>query len=181
MSVLIGQSGVGKSTLLNALVPQAARATGEVNAVTGKGRHTSTSAMAFTLTPESTDTSGVADAAAPCAAILGTAAPRAATQLPDSQNRTQKNHAQSLTAQIPPTIVIDTPGVRGFGLAHVSPDSLLRGFPDLLMLTDDCPRGCTHHPNERECALADADSPALIARVASYHRLLEALDKPDWL
>ena len=47
LSVLVGHSGVGKSTLVNALVPGAARAVGVVNAVTGRGRHTSTSAYAL--------------------------------------------------------------------------------------------------------------------------------------
>jgi ribosome biogenesis GTPase len=49
VSVLVGHSGVGKSTLINALVPGAARATGAVNLVTGKGRHTSSSALALEL------------------------------------------------------------------------------------------------------------------------------------
>ena len=47
ISVLIGQSGVGKSSLVNELVPDAGRAVGHVNAVTGKGRHTSSSAIAL--------------------------------------------------------------------------------------------------------------------------------------
>src|SRR5258708_39376576 len=49
LSVLIGQSGVGKSTLVNALIPDADRAVGMVSAVTGGGRHTSSSAGALRL------------------------------------------------------------------------------------------------------------------------------------
>ncbi|SNC61885.1 ribosome biogenesis GTPase [Kytococcus aerolatus] len=48
-SVLVGHSGVGKSTLVNALVPGAGRSTGVVNDTTGRGRHTSTSAVALEL------------------------------------------------------------------------------------------------------------------------------------
>ncbi|MSZ46926.1 MAG: ribosome small subunit-dependent GTPase A, partial [Actinobacteria bacterium] len=49
ISVLVGHSGVGKSTLINDLVPEAQRMTGDVNDVTGRGRHTSSSAIALPL------------------------------------------------------------------------------------------------------------------------------------
>ncbi|NHN56430.1 ribosome small subunit-dependent GTPase A [Calidifontibacter sp. DB0510] len=126
-TVLVGHSGVGKSTLVNALVPQADRAIGAVNAVTGRGRHTSTSAIALPL-----EGGGW---------------------------------------------VIDTPGVRSFGLAHVDPDSFIDHFPDLAEGTRDCPRGCTH--DEPECALdawvADGHAgPAGAARLESLRRLLRS-------
>ncbi len=124
-SVLLGHSGVGKSTLVNALVPGADRATGRVNAVTGRGRHTSTSVV---LVP-----------------------------LPD--------HAGW---------IVDTPGVRSFGLAHVEPAHLLRAFPDLDAASAQCPRGCLHTAAEPECGLdlALAEGRVEVARVESFRRLL---------
>lgn len=135
VSVLIGHSGVGKSTLLNALVPGTRRATGHVNAVTGRGRHTSSSALAM--------------------------------QLPGSTGW-----------------VIDTPGVRSFGLGHVDPDDLLEAFGDLAELAEQCPRGCTHLEDAPDCALdelvaaGDAGT-AGPARLASYRRLASALRRND--
>ncbi|MFY9262679.1 MAG: ribosome small subunit-dependent GTPase A [Actinomycetaceae bacterium] len=130
VSVLVGHSGVGKSTLINALIPEAQRDTGEVNVVTGRGRHTSTSAMAFAL-----DDGG---------------------------------------------IVIDTPGVRTFGLAHVEPEDLLRGFPDLFEVAADCPRGCTHEAGVIDCALDEITDPIGVARVDSYRRLLGSRASTEW-
>ncbi|MBL6277591.1 ribosome small subunit-dependent GTPase A [Micromonospora fiedleri] len=130
VSVLVGHSGVGKSTLVNRLVPEAERAVGTVSAI-GRGRHTSTSAVALRLP-----------------AVAG---------LPDD-----------------PGWIVDTPGVRSFGLAHVSAESLLHGFSDLVEATVDCPANCTHTADETECALAAwvADGRADPRRLASYHRLL---------
>jgi ribosome biogenesis GTPase len=127
-SVLIGHSGVGKSTLVNALVPGAGRSTGVVNEVTGRGRHTSTSAVALRL-------------------------PHRAGW------------------------VIDTPGVRSFGLAHIDLARIINAFPDLEPGTEECPRGCTH--DEPECAL-DAwvedghAGPAGRSRLDSLRRVLRA-------
>ncbi len=128
VSVLVGHSGVGKSTLVNALVPDAARATGVVNDVTGRGRHTSTSAVALAL--------------------------------PDDDGW-----------------VVDTPGIRSFGLAHVNPQRIVHHFPDLQPGTEQCPRGCTH--DEEECALdawvdSGAAGPAGASRLESLRRLLRS-------
>lgn len=130
VSVLVGHSGVGKSTLINALVPGADRVTGHVNEVTGRGRHTSTSLQAL--------------------------------ELPGGG------------------WVIDTPGVRSFGVAHVASADVLRAFPDLAAAAEGCPRGCTHEAGALECALdtwAGAEAPAdqarsRSARVESFRRLL---------
>ncbi|GAA1985719.1 ribosome small subunit-dependent GTPase A [Catenulispora subtropica] len=127
-SVLVGSSGVGKSTMVNKLVPTAGRATGRVNAVTGRGRHTSSSALAL--------------------------------ELPGKEGGW----------------VIDTPGVRSFGLAHVDVNRLIDHFPDLAEGTENCPRGCQHDSQAPECALDQwvADGHADPARLNSLRRLLDA-------
>ena len=56
--------------------------------------------------------------------------------------------------------IIDTPGIRSFGLAHVQPEDLIEAFPDLDEMTEDCPRGCTHGDDEPECGLDAAVEPA---------------------
>jgi ribosome biogenesis GTPase len=133
VSVLIGHSGVGKSTLVNALVPGSDRAIGHVNAVTGRGRHTSTSALMLPLPP-----------------------------VPEGG------------------WIVDTPGIRSFGLAHVQPGQLIGAFPDLEELTDSCPRGCTHAEGEPECGLDDAvaDGRTDAERVDSFRRLLASREQP---
>lgn len=132
-TVLVGHSGVGKSTLVNALVPDAMRETGHVNAVTGRGRHTSTSAIML--------------------------------ELPDDAGW-----------------IVDTPGIRSFGLAHVEPENLIEAFPDLDEMTETCPRGCTHAADEPECGLdvAVTEGEADPERVASFRRLLEARSVTDY-
>ncbi|MDO8144182.1 MULTISPECIES: ribosome small subunit-dependent GTPase A [unclassified Isoptericola] len=140
-SVLVGHSGVGKSTLINALVPDALRATGVVNDVTGRGRHTSTSAVALRL---------------------------------------PVGPGSSVDGEGHDGWVIDTPGVRSFGLAHVEPEHLLRAFEDLDAAAEECPRGCTHLADAPDCALdewveaaEDGDGRAArAARLASFRRLL---------
>jgi len=129
-SVLVGHSGVGKSTLVNALVPGAGRVTGGVNLVTGRGRHTSSSVVALRLPGR-------------CGWI------------------------------------IDTPGIRSFGIAHVNLDRIIRAFPDLEAGTAECPRGCTH--DEPECALDAwvADGHADADRLASLRRLLRSRDADE--
>ncbi|MCW2600617.1 MAG: GTPase EngC [Frankiales bacterium] len=127
-SVLFGQSGVGKSTLVNQLVPDAFRATGDVSGV-GKGRHVSSSAIALPLPGGGT--------------------------------------------------VIDTPGIRSFGLGAVTPAGVLAAFPDLALAAEECPPGCDHlSPG---CALAALveEGDATAARLFSYRRLLRSRDGSD--
>jgi ribosome biogenesis GTPase / thiamine phosphate phosphatase len=126
VSVFVGHSGVGKSTLVNRLVPEADRAVGDVNVHTGRGRHTSSSSVALSIDGG---------------------------------------------------WIVDTPGVRSFGLGHVSPDRIASGFDDLDDYLLDCPKACNHAADQGECgltkALADSTlSDRLQARIRSLRLLL---------
>ena len=125
-TVLIGPSGVGKSTLVNRLVPDAGRRTGEVNDVTGQGKHTSTSAYALKVNSK--------------------------------------------------TWIIDTPGIRSFGLAHASVEEILEGFPDLIQATTQCQKGCTHQDTSCAIEAVAFENPALLPRLDSFRRLLASLE-----
>jgi ribosome biogenesis GTPase len=125
-SVLVGQSGVGKSTLLNAVQPGLRLRTGEVSAATSKGRHTTTAASLIRL-----EVGGY---------------------------------------------VVDTPGVREFGLWDVGPDELAGCFPEMVPLLGGCRyRGCSH-THEPECVVKeDVGEGIHPERYESYERLLESL------
>jgi ribosome biogenesis GTPase len=126
-TVLVGHSGVGKSTMVNRLVPHAHRAVGVVSGV-GKGKHTSTQSVALPL------------------------------------------HGSGW--------VIDTPGIRSFGLAHIAPANVMMAFSDLAEAIEDCPRGCGHMgpPADPECALDKLTGHAA-DRVAAARRLLTAMNE----
>jgi ribosome biogenesis GTPase len=127
VTVLLGHSGVGKSTLVNKLLGDERRATGDVNDVTGRGRHTSSSAIAL--------------------------------QLP--------SQGKKLSSWI-----IDTPGVRSFGIAHVEPTRVISAYPEFTEAIKHCPKNCTH--NEESCALNNWPNltPQNLARLASLRRVL---------
>lgn len=128
-TVLIGPSGVGKSTLVNRLVPDAGRRTGEVNDVTGQGKHTSTSAYALKVNGK--------------------------------------------------TWIIDTPGIRSFGLAHASVEEILEGFPDLIQATTQCQKGCSHQDTSCAIEAVAFENPALLPRLDSFRRLLASLETSE--
>lgn len=131
-SVLVGHSGVGKSTLINALIPHAERVIGEVNEVTGRGRHTSSSAIAIPLS----------------------------------------SHLKSSDGWI-----IDTPGIRAFGLAHIDPNRIIAAFEDLSDVISHCMPNCSH--SEEGCALTEWAAPSGIEiperqrRIQSLRSLLD--------
>ena len=73
--------------------------------------------------------------------------------------------------------IVDTPGIRSFGMGHVDDENIVNAFTDLVPATADCPRGCTHAADEPGCALdawvADGKAgPSGEARLASMRRLL---------
>ncbi len=71
--------------------------------------------------------------------------------------------------------MIDTPGLRSFGLGHISPDRVVQAFPDLAEGAAGCPPGCTHL--EEDCALDDwAREHGAEARLDSLRRLLRSRD-----
>lgn len=130
-SVFVGHSGVGKSTLINQLAPESARRTGDVNAATGKGKHTSSSAIAI----------AVEDG-----------------------------------------WIIDTPGVRTFGIAGATADEVLMGFDDLAKVAQSCPRDCSHLAAAPDCELDQAIVRGEIkpGRLDSFRRLVDAISSVDW-
>lgn len=75
--------------------------------------------------------------------------------------------------------VVDTPGVRSFGLAHVTPDAVPAAFDDLAKAIEDCPRGCGHlgPPADPECALDTLVAAGTLrpARLEALRRVLVAL------
>src|SRR5690554_1737366 len=128
-TVAVGHSGVGKSTLVNALVPDANRAIGRVNTVAGRGRHTSSSTISY---------------------------------------------------RVAGGWIVDTPGVRSFGLGHVDASNILKSFTDLAAIAEDCPRGCTHLPDAPDCELNERVGAGELGetgklRLDSFQRLLASL------
>ena len=77
--------------------------------------------------------------------------------------------------------VVDTPGVRSFGLGLVSPARVLSAFEDLAAVTEECPRGCTHLADSPDCMLDTyaATGAPHAARVDSLRRLLLSRESPD--
>ena len=104
------------------------RATGDVNDVTGRGRHTSSSAIALKLT---------------------------------AQNANEKA-----------SWIIDTPGVRSFGVAHVEATRVISAFAEFAEAITHCPKNCSH--DEEGCALNNWPNltPQNLARLESLRRVI---------
>ena len=122
--VLVGASGVGKSSIISSFVPDVSVNIGEVSAK-GQGKHTTTMTRLY--------------------------------HLPDGGN------------------LIDSPGVREFGLWHMSPEEILQGFVEFKPFLTQCQyRNCKHNKEQAGCALqrALAEGKVSAKRYASYLELI---------
>ena len=126
-SIMVGQSGVGKSSLVNALLPEANIKTKEISQSTNKGMHTTSASRLYHLP-----------------------------------------HGGSL---------IDSPGVREFGLWQVSAEELFNGFIEFRQYQGQCKFSNCQHKTEPQCAILGAIEEKEIseARYESYNRILESL------
>lgn len=129
-SVLIGQSGMGKSTILNALAPDAAARTGQVSRALHAGRHTTTHSTLYPLP----------------AAMDGW--------------------------------IVDSPGLKAFGLAHVAPDAITAAFPEFRDADGQCRFRDCRHDREPGCALQSkvAQGGAAPYRLALLRTLVQESD-----
>ncbi|OED40920.1 ribosome biogenesis GTPase RsgA [Endozoicomonas sp. (ex Bugula neritina AB1)] len=128
-SVFVGQSGVGKSSLVNALLPGVDIQVGALSEATGKGTHTTTAAKLFHFPAGGT--------------------------------------------------LIDSPGIREFGLWHMEPIQVLEGFKDFRPFLGYCKFRDCNHDKEPGCAILDAleKGDILHERFASYKHILNSLDQ----
>jgi len=129
VSLFSGNSGVGKSTLINAVAPYVGARVGDISAAHFKGRHTTTFSEMFTL-PEG-------------------------------------------------GYIIDTPGIKGFGLIDIEPEEVARYMPDLFKLSAGCKfYNCTH-THEPGCAVKAAVENGTLSeeRYSSYLKMVEKDEK----
>jgi ribosome biogenesis GTPase / thiamine phosphate phosphatase len=132
ITLMSGHSGVGKSTLINALMPELSLRTNEVSGWSGKGLHTTTFAEMFDL---------------------------------------------PFGGQI-----IDTPGMREFGIVDISKQELSHYFPEMRALMSECQFNNCIHVNEPGCAVKEAAVEGIISleRYLSYGAILESIEDRSW-
>ena len=144
-TLLSGHSGVGKSTLLNRLIPDANVKTAEISTAHDTGMHTTTFSQMYSLPP--TDSfSG--------------------EELP------------SITGEVVPGAVIDTPGIKGFGTFDMERTEVAHYFREIFQIGQDCRFGNCTHTTEPGCAVLQAIEEHRIAksRYTSYLSMLEDKD-----
>ena len=135
--IFAGQSGVGKSTLINALLPEAEQSVNVISENSKLGQHTTTTSRLLPFVPTDLTQGGI----------------------------------------------VDTPGIREYGIWHLEPDDILAGFVELAPLAGDCQfRDCKHTQNSKGCALwqAVANGEVLARRVESLVTLQAEADTKDY-
>ncbi|MCW5899417.1 MAG: ribosome small subunit-dependent GTPase A [Flavobacteriales bacterium] len=138
VTLVAGHSGVGKSTLINAIDPALDLHTTEISRSSEKGQHTTTYAEMFELKIE---------------------------DRPGAQGH-------------PPTLLIDTPGIKGFGLVDLDKAHIGDQFPEMFKLKGQCRFNDCLHKDEPGCAVRAAVEQGTIAasRYISYLDMLEGVD-----
>jgi ribosome biogenesis GTPase len=151
VTLLVGHSGVGKSTLANAIDPGLDLRTWEVSASTEKGQHTTTHARMFEL--------------------------QMATVV--SRESVSRESLLPITSHRSPTFIIDTPGVKGFGLVDMTPDEIVDQFPEMFALKGQCRFNDCKHIQEPGCAVIQAVEEGRIAesRYNSYLDMVAGVDE----
>jgi ribosome biogenesis GTPase len=152
VSLLAGASGMGKSTLINALVADGKATTGTISQALNSGRHTTTVARLYFLSPPQTRSASTDDTG-------GNTAP---TTLADWQAG---------------GAIIDSPGLQAFGLGHMDNAALEAAFPEFAPWLGHCRFRDCHHGQEPGCALTSAVATGGIptARLALFRTLLAEL------
>ncbi|HMN05507.1 MAG TPA: ribosome small subunit-dependent GTPase A [Flavobacteriales bacterium] len=158
VTLLVGHSGVGKSTLVNAIDPELDLHTYEVSASTEKGQHTTTVAEMFELK----------------LTVVG-------SELSGKDLESTPDNRQLTTDTTSPTFIIDTPGVKGFGLVDMEPDVIVDQFPEFLALRGECRFGNCTHTNEPGCAVLAALDEGEIApsRYDSYVDMVQNAESEE--
>lgn len=131
--IFAGQSGVGKSSLINALLPESAQSVNIISENSQLGQHTTTTSRLLPFNPDDLSAGGI----------------------------------------------VDTPGIREYGIWHLTPEDIISGFIELAPLAGYCQfRDCRHTHNSKGCALwqAVADGEVLQRRVENLVTLREEAD-----
>lgn len=166
VSLLVGHSGVGKSTLVNAIDPALDLDTWEVSASTDKGQHTTTAAQMFEVGMDGEE-------------FVGRSSEEGD---PDSSSLRPPSYALRTTNHEPlPTFLIDTPGVKGFGLVDMKQDEIVDQFPEFFARKGECRFGNCTHLREPGCAVLKAVEEGTIAasRYRSYVDMVEGVEEED--
>lgn len=156
VTLISGHSGVGKSTLINAIQPDLDLWTYEISAASDKGQHTTTNAEMYELN-----------------AVVGS--PLSVVGLPTSATDNQ----QPTTDNRPPTFLIDTPGIKGFGLVDMDANQIVDQFPEMFKLKNQCKFNDCKHMNEPGCAVKTAVENGDIAesRYISYCDMVNGVEE----